>query len=67
MWIIQTLREYVRGTSNLLVANMYWMLAFQIYVFAALLSEETPNRISEIWESFLSWMFSAETCAHEGE
>ena len=46
---------------------MYWMLAFQIHVFAALLSEETPNRISEIWESFLSWMFSAETCAHEGE
>ena len=41
------------------VANMYWTVAFKIHVFDASLFEETPNRSSsEIWESFLSWMFS---------
>ena len=44
---------------NLLVANMYCMVAFKIHVFDASLFEETPSRSSsEIWESFLSWMFS---------
>ena len=45
----------VRGTPNLLVANMYWMVAFKILVSDALVFDETPNRSSlEIWESFLS-------------
>ena len=49
----------IRGTSNILVVNMYWMVAFKIHVFDASLFEETPNRSSsEIWESFLSSMFS---------
>ena len=49
----------IRGTSNILVVNMYWMVAFKIHVFDASLFEETPNRSSsEIWESFLSLMFS---------
>ena len=39
-------QEYVRATSNLLVANMYWVVAFNIHVFDASLFEETPNRIS---------------------
>ena len=46
MWIYQTTQELVRGTSNLLVANMYWMVAFKIHVFDASLFEETPNRSS---------------------
>ena len=51
-------QELVRGVSNLLGANMYWMVAFKIHVVEASLFEETPNRSnSEIWESFLSWMF----------
>ena len=36
--------KLVRGTSNLLVANMYWMVAFKIHVSDASLLEETPNR-----------------------
>ena len=37
---------------------MNWMVAFRIHVFDTSLFEETPNRSSsEIWESFLSWMF----------
>ena len=49
----------IRGTSNILVVNMYWMVAFKIHVFDASLFEETPNRSSsEIWKSFLSSMFS---------
>ena len=36
--------ELVRGTSNLLVTLMYWMLAFKIHVFDASLFEETPNK-----------------------
>ena len=49
----------IRGTSNILVVNMYWMVAFKIHVFDASLFEETPNRSSsEIWKSFLSLMFS---------
>ena len=48
-------QELVRGVSNLLGANMYWMVAFKIHVVEASLFEETPNRSnSEIWESFLS-------------
>ena len=46
--------ELVRGTSNLLVANMYWKVAFKIHVFDASLFEETLNGSnSKIWESFL--------------
>ena len=48
-------QELVRRTSNLLVANMYWMVAFKTHVFDASLFEEMPNRnSSEIRESFLS-------------
>ena len=48
-------QELVRRTSNLLVANMYWMVAFKIHVSDTSLFQETPNRSnSEIWESFLS-------------
>ena len=55
MGIFQTTQELVRRTSNLLVANIYRMVAFKIHVFHASLFEETPNRSnSEIWESFLS-------------
>ena len=55
MLIFQTIQELVTGTSNLLVANMYWVVAFKIHVFDTSLSEETPNRSnSENWESFLS-------------
>ena len=52
-------QELVRGTSNLLVANMYWMIAFKIHVFGASFFEEMLKRSnSEIWESFLSRMLS---------
>ena len=44
MWIFQMTQEIVRGTSNLLVANSYCMVAFKMHVFDALLFEETPNR-----------------------
>ena len=55
MRIFRTTQELVRGTSNLLVANMYWMVAFKIHVFDASLFQEMPNiSNSEIWESFLS-------------
>ena len=48
-------QELVRGTSNLLIANMYSMVTFKIHVFEASLFEKIPNRSnSEIWESFLS-------------
>ena len=48
-------QELVRRTSNLLVANMYWMIAFKIHIFETSSFEEVPNRDnSEIWESFLS-------------
>ena len=47
-------QELVRGTSNRLVANRYWMVVFKIHVFDASLFEETPNRSnSEVSESFL--------------
>ena len=53
-------QELVRGTSNLSVANMYWMIAFKIHAFNASLIEETPNRSNSVsWESFSSRMFSA--------
>ena len=59
MWIFQTTQMLVRGTSNLLVANIFWMVAFKIYVFDSYIVEETPNRSnSEIWESLLSRVFS---------
>ena len=52
-------QELVRGTSNRLVANMYWMIAFKIHVFGASFFEEMLKRSnSEIWESFLSRMLS---------
>ena len=35
MWVFQMTQELVRGTSNLLVAKMYWMIAFKIHVFDA--------------------------------
>ena len=58
MWIFQMSQELVRRMSNLLVANMHWMVAFKIQVFDTLF-EKMPNRSNaEIWESFLSWMFS---------
>ena len=57
MWIFQMTEELVRGTSNLLVTLINWMLAFKIHVFDASLFEETPNKSNfEIWESFLLWM-----------
>ena len=38
---------------------MCWVIAFKIHVLDALLFEEMPNRSSsEIWGSFLSWVFS---------
>ena len=58
LWVFETAQYLARGTSNLLVTNMYWMVEFKIYVFDALF-EETPNRSNtEIWESFLLWIFS---------
>ena len=36
-------QELVRRTSNLLVANMHWMVAFKIQVFDTLF-EKMPNR-----------------------
>ena len=51
-------QELVRGTSNLLVANTYWMVAFKTHVSDASLFKEMPNRSnSEIWESLLSGIF----------
>ena len=41
--MFQTTEELVRGTSSILVANMYWMVAFKTHVFDASFSEETPN------------------------
>ena len=55
MGIFQATQELIRETSNILVVNMYWMVAFKIHIFDASLFEETPNGSnSEIWESFLS-------------
>ena len=48
-------QELVRGTSNILVTNMYSMVAFKAHVFDVSLFEEKPNRSNfEIWELFLS-------------
>ena len=33
----------VRGMSDLLVVNIYWIVAFKIHVFGISSSEETPN------------------------
>ena len=38
------IRELVRGALNLLVANMYWMVAFKTHVFDVSLFVETPIR-----------------------
>lgn len=46
--VFQITQELVRGTSNLLVASMYWIVAFQIDVFDVSLFEEIPNR-SSFW------------------
>ena len=57
--LTQTTEELVRGASNLLVANIYWVLAFKIHVFDNSLFEKMTNRSnSEIWELFLSLIFS---------
>ena len=57
--LTQTTEELVRGASNLLVANIYWVLAFKIHVFDNSLFEEMTNRSnSEIWGLFLSLIFS---------
>ena len=54
MGTFQTTQELVRGPSNLLVDNTYWMVAFKIHVSDTLLSEETPNKSnSKIWKPFL--------------
>ena len=42
--LTQTTEELVRGASNLLVANIYWVLAFKIHVFDNSLFEEMTNR-----------------------
>ena len=45
----------VRKKSNLLVANVYWMVAFKRHVFDTSLFEEMPSKSnSEIWKLFLS-------------
>ena len=52
--------QLVEGTSNFLVANMYWMVAFKVHVFDVSLFEETRNRSnSEIWKPILSSVFSS--------
>ena len=33
-------QELVKGTSHLLVANMYWMVAFKVHVFDASLFDK---------------------------
>ena len=63
MWISQMAQELVRGMPNLLVANMYGMVAFKINTFYGSLFKGTPNKSNfEILESFLPrllpWMFS---------
>ena len=55
MGTFQTTQELVGVTSNLLVVNIYWIVAFKIHVLDSSLFEETPNRSNyEIWEPFLS-------------
>ena len=44
MLIFQTTQVLVKETSNLLVVNIYWMVAFKEHVFDASLFEETRNR-----------------------
>ena len=41
---VKITQELVRETSNLLVTNMYWMIAFKTLVFDVSLFEEMPNR-----------------------
>ena len=42
--MFQTIQELVRGMPNLLVANMYCMVAFKIQVFDASLFEEAIQK-----------------------
>ena len=44
MGIFQTIQELLRDMPNLLVANMYWMVAFKIQVFDASLFEEAIQK-----------------------
>ena len=44
MLIFQNDTSVSEGTSNVLVANMYWRIAFKIFVFDASLFEETPYK-----------------------
>ena len=37
-------QDLVRKTSDLLAANVYWMVAFKMHAFDASLFEKTPNR-----------------------
>ena len=47
----KTLQELERGTSNLLVADMFWMVEFTRPVIGASLFEQMPSRINtEIWK-----------------
>ena len=52
MRIFQTIQVLVRRTSNLLVANMYWMVACKFNVFDALFEKKPSRRNSHIWKSF---------------
>ena len=44
MLMFQTTQGLASGASNLLVANMYQMVALKIHVFDAYVFEETPNK-----------------------
>ena len=41
----KTPQELVRGSSNRLGANMYWMVAFKVLVFDASLFEERQTEV----------------------
>ena len=49
------IQELVRGASNLLVANMCWMVTSKAHVYHVSLIEERQNRRnSGIWKTVLS-------------
>ena len=53
------IQELVGGASNLLVANMCWMVTSKTHVYHVSLFEERQNRRnSGIWKTFLSLIFS---------
>ena len=54
--------ELAGVTSNLLVTNRYWMVAFKIHVFAASLFEEAPNRDLGIMNVFFSTLKVFQEC-----